>query len=158
MARCGYTNLNCADFTPKIQVPQLEALGSDPIVLDSLKRLLQKLFIVKVPHFEEGGKLRGVLKICMATMIMYHPCVKSEAGASNEVVLKLNRAAREAAIGDSRFSVFSPESILIEWATIITKDVEQRRKQANLARPDLESVTATLNHTLSLVSAMAEDL
>jgi hypothetical protein len=94
----------------------------------------------------------------MATMIMYHPCVKSEAGASNEVVLKLNRAAREAAIGDSRFSAFSPESILIEWATIITKDVEQRRKQANLARPDLESVTATLNHTLSLVSAMAEDL
>ena len=151
MARCCYKNLT-TDLDRRIHVPRLSSLGGE--ALEYAMLLMDDVFLVSVPHFQQQGKLRAVLAICMATLILYHPQVAKECGGGNIICKALNESARRVKIKDLRFPEHSPEALLLEWSTIIADDLTKRRSDDLQAKPDLVSIAATLNQTLAMVTEL----
>jgi hypothetical protein len=156
MARCGYNNL-ASNLREKIQVPRLEALGVD--VADSADRLLCDTFIVNVPHFKKGeGKLHAVLRVCLASLILYYPDVAKECGGCNVICKSLNNAARNAKVHDSRFGNISPEALLVEWSKIIADDLAKRRMSVSTVNPDLVSIASAQTQLLTMVTELTKQV
>lgn len=91
------------DIDTETKMPRLECLG--PHTADAVAALVESLFVVSVPSFLPGGSLHIVLRICAASLVMYHEKVTEQFSPANAVATHLRNAAREAKITDSRFPV-----------------------------------------------------
>jgi hypothetical protein len=154
MARHGYGEIK-GDVTGKVQVLRLEALG--PGVTGSVDSLLEKVFVVSVPKFQEKGDLRPVLRIMLASLIMYHEEVQRDACSNNAIVLCLNVAAKEACIQDHCFPRFSSELLLNEWSKLIKLDVKKQTMEHSLTTADMASIASAVNQTLHHVTELAAE-
>ncbi|KAG7372875.1 hypothetical protein IV203_033599 [Nitzschia inconspicua] len=157
MARRGYQDL-ASNLKAKIEVPRLEALGVE--VAASVDELLSKVFIVHVPHFKKGqGKLHGVLRICLASLILYYPDVAKECGGGGNIICtSLNKAAREAQIFDHRYGDTSPEALLGEWSKLIASDLASRRMPIPVINSDSVSLAVGLNQALSMLTGLTNQM
>jgi hypothetical protein len=155
MARCGYKNLN-SNLREQIHVPRLEALGQE--VGECVEDLLGQVFIVNVPLFDKNGPLRPVLRICLATLILYHPQVAKDCGGGNIICTSLNAAARDARIFDTRFGNISPEALLGEWSKLLANDLEKRRFTVPTVKPELVSMAAAQNQALLMLTEVMKAL
>lgn len=102
--------------------PQLECLGSHvQIVLDVF---MSKLYVIDVPFFLPGGRLRPFLRACTASLLMYHWDVVKDLGYRNSVVEAVFDAAQAAKITDGELT--KVEDVLHHWSTKIKADFNAR--------------------------------
>jgi hypothetical protein len=143
-ALAHYRNVNAVTG-----VPTLECLG--PHAAQSVEVFMAKLFVVSLPSFKRTGSLFIVLKICCASLVMYHEKVTEECTSANAVATKLRMAAREAMISDDRFPGMAPENILIEWSRIIMKDFRSRNPEIAEVTPDIAAMAGGMNQMSALL-------
>jgi hypothetical protein len=156
MARCGYKNLDC-NLKELIHVPRLEALGQE--VAGCVEDLLGQVFIVNVPFFDKDGPLRPVLRVCLATLILYHPQVAKDCGGGNIICTSLNSAARDAKIFDVRFGKIAPEALLGHWSKLLAGDLERGRLAVpTTVKPELVSMAAAQNQALVMLGEVMKTL
>jgi hypothetical protein len=101
--------------------PALSWLGSsaNPSICNSLSQICE----VDVPQFlEPFGNLRQLFDACIATLIMYHSCIKKDFGYGDRVCSRLEDVAEAVQIKDAAFPEgTSPKETLLEWGKILQK-------------------------------------
>ena len=95
--------------------------------------------------FGPGRPLRQVLRICTASLVMYHQDVYREFGAACPIHTKLCETARQVKIEDSRFPNAAPETILNRWSEIVREDYKAQNPEIAPATEDLSSIMTIVN-------------
>jgi len=142
--------------TAVTRVPRLEAIGFSNKA--ALWRLMDALYVISVEYFNPGKPLFPVIKICTASLIMYHEQVTLDLTPANSVSCYLREAARKASITDPRFPGMSPESVLMEWSRIIMKDFKANNPELSNAANNLESMANAINHLATHVTNLTQEL
>lgn len=124
-----------------MRAPHFACLTASDEILD---RFITDMFTVSLGSFKRGGKLYCVLRICEATLVMYHNTVIREMGNSNVLSSKLMEVARKARISDSSFPQDAPELLLSRWSSILISDYKRNNNEVQDTSPTLQSVIALL--------------
>ena len=136
--------------------PRLEALGV--VVRPFVWKLFEQLYVVAVPFFKPSGSLFCVLKICTASLIMWHNHVTRKYSPANAMSSFLCDAARRAGIQDPRYPRMSPESILSKWSDLICDDFKRRNQEVHNATDTLVSIARTLNQVSANLLDLKEEV
>jgi hypothetical protein len=100
--------------------PALSWLGSS--ANPSIGMFLSQICKVDVPQLEPFGNLRRLFDACIATLNMYHSCMKKDFGCSDRVCSRLEDVAEAVQIKDAAFPEgTSPKETLLEWGKILQK-------------------------------------
>ncbi len=154
-----------------VRVPRLSALTSSmgdawaATVTRSVDAFVEKLFEVSkvskmlpffaaaVPPAKEGS-LHVMLKICAASLIMYHNEVLSTYKIVNPVASKLVEVAKSVRITDPRHPNAQPEIVLGYWSDYILSDWKQRNPEIQPATADMVSMAKTVNGNSEKIESM----
>ena len=150
--RSGYYNPDSPVILPRLE----EALGIScgPMIT----KFIQSLFVVSVPSFSPEGELHEVLRICTASLILHHDTVSKECGLYNYITATLNKAARTVNLSDPRVSNRPPEFVLRYWSDLIKTDYESRCVELMKSKPDMISMSNTLNQLVSMVAGLQSNI
>ena len=153
MALCGYRDVRSHEppFAPRV-----DCLGMHNKA--AVKRLMDACFIVDVDYFKIGRPLRPVLRICFASLLMYHQDVTMKLGMDNAVCSFLRKAAREVCLQDKQFPHLTSDQVLWKWSSIIQEDFRVRNSIAADATAEISSIATTLNHHSTAIQKIAEAL
>ena len=123
-----------------------------------ITKFIKSLFVVTVPSFSPGGELYEVLRICTASLILHHNTVSKECGLYNCITATLNKAARTVNLSDPRASNRRPEFVLRYWSDLIKTDYESRCVELMKSKPDMISMSTTLNQVVSMVAGLQSNI
>ena len=136
--------------TPKY-APRLECLGAH--TQEKIEQFIYHLFLVDVPAFGPGGRLRPFLRACTAAMIMYHFQVVKDYGHRHRLVEKVVLAAEQAEVCDGALS--DPVEVLRHWANLIKADFD--KLNPDILDPMAHSLQECISHSnVLLQKALAE--
>ena len=131
MAIAGYVNCH----TPP-QPYNFSCLGEDDVVVGSVKRLIDELFVNDVPQLQFGTPLRRLLVTSAARLVgSYNELVRDIAPADpmkHDIVLKICTAARRAAIDDNSVSLVPR---IPRWLHILKSWSSKIKNDFNLSNP-----------------------
>ena len=150
--RAGYYNPDSPVILPRLE----EALGNNcgPMIT----KFIKSLFVVTVPSFLPEGELYEVLRICTASLILHHNTVSKECGLYNCITATLNKAARTVNLSDPRVNNRPPEFVLRYWSDLIKTDYESRCVELMKSKPDMISMSTTLNQVVSMVAGLQSNI
>ena len=130
--------------------PRLDALPNECHAL--LQQWIEKLYIIDVPYFKPGGKLRGFLDECTACLIMHFPTAIRRYGRMDKLNGKMVWAGLKAGLANNANGVIIK---LREWAKHIRDDYDRRKLNPSNQRDeivrrlvDLQRSTASDNENL----------
>lgn len=124
------------DIFAKVVVPSLDALYAGLAVTDigvvtsGVRRLLNCMFTINVPDYQEGGKNRVIVEISAASMLFHHPEINRIQG--NIVSSALLNAARSANIQDPRYRHETPAGIIEIYSKLIRADFSRRKQESRV--------------------------
>lgn len=142
--------------TAVTRVPRLESIGFSNKA--AIWRFMQELYVISVEYFNPGKPLFPVIKICTASLIMYHEKVTLDLTPANSVSCYLRETARKAGISDPRFPGMSPEAVLMEWSKIVMKDFKAINPELSNADNNLDSMANAINHLATHVTNLTQEL
>jgi hypothetical protein len=137
-ALAGYKHLK-----NNVAAPRLECLGAHNKA--TILAFMDSCFVINIPYFQRGAKLFPVLKVVMATLIMYHQDVTRELSPSNAVATHLRECARRLNLKDAHHPQLCPEKTLDMWSALILQDFKLRNPEITSATPELASIAESLN-------------
>ena len=156
MAVSGYKNCH-GEAWPY----SFDCLGMD--VVDTVKRLIAKLFIIDVPQLKEGGKLYPLTLMAAARLVgTFHQLLKDFPNG-NPIISKILEGAREAGVDDARVPQKPGprhHAVLLSWSRQIHGDFKNKNRELPL--PDasvatqLSSVGEELRATSNKVDGVDE--
>lgn len=111
------------------------------------------MFIVSLAAFKPGNHLYPVLRICAASLIMYHNQLTKDLPL-NPISDKLLKVARESKIQNIG-SVDSPEVVLNGWSTIIYQDFRSRNPELTPPTADLRDLCATIGQVVAQMNTQS---
>ena len=133
-----------------ISVPLLEWLGTPN--KDAAIKFAQALFKTNIDDFQIGKRLFCVVKICAATLLMYHCQVTYDLSPANAISTKMRDIARAINLRDANSPEIEPEAVLDHWSELLHRKWLEVNETSNHCKSDLGSISSTLN---SLVASNA---
>lgn len=99
-------------------------LSSNLASLETFLALTCSLYIINVPEFAQGGgKLRGFLDTCTASLIMYFPDMQKDFGQTDKVVTKLIQSMVSARVVETDQDA---AVLLVKWSELIKADFNMK--------------------------------
>ena len=139
-ALAEWTNVNAPVHVPRFEcLFEIEGGVITPEIVD---KYIDKMFAVSIEAFMPGNHLYAVLRICAASLIMYHNQLTAK-HPTNPITSKLLRIAREMNM------TFKD---LDHWSSIITQDFCSRNPEVAPPTDDFLGLTATLSQVVSQVN------
>lgn len=138
-----------------IQLPGFDSIAASHDVID---RFIDAMFTVSVPAFTRGGDLYCVLRICAASLVMYHETISSDLGPANVISSRLCEVARTADIADPSFPGVAPEVVLGHWSSAIMADFRSRNPEIQPPSADLQSLAATVLQQTAQINALSTNV
>lgn len=124
MALAGFRHCHREVFPPRTAWLGLEA--------GVIEALIEEMYLIDVPEFLGGGKLRPLLDVCTASLIMYHSDFIRVFGAAHPLPAKMIQSAVRAKIRDpSCPDGTSASQILLSWS----EQLRSRYDELNMERP-----------------------
>lgn len=109
------------DATAMPSPPTLDVLPIDS--KDLLQKYLKELYVISVPYFFPGGKLRPFLYACTACLIMHFPAVLRKYTTEDKLVSKMISGGFRAGLGATPNAVVEK---LKMWAKVIQDDYDKK--------------------------------
>jgi hypothetical protein len=126
-----------------ISVPQLEWLGNAN--KEAAIKFTQALFKTNIVDFQIGKRLFCVVKICAATLILYHCRVTYDLSPANAISTKMRDIARAVNLRSADNPDLEPEAVLDSWAETLHHKWQEVNETNNNCEADLGSISSTLN-------------
>lgn len=129
MALAGFPDPDCEPVMPRLNILVRETPYkhlNQPLDWNGINRLLDQLYLISVPSFLPGGRLRPMLEVCTACLIMnFDHFFKTYGGRQHPVILKMVEClCRSRIIGINSYQ--KAEEQYREWSAMLRKDVEDR--------------------------------
>ena len=119
------------------------------------------LYTISVPFFQPGGKLRDLLEVATATLIMHYPEVRRKYTTQDMLVTKMLQSGLAAKLSGTAIGV---DKKLKEWALIIQKDYDRRKCSAPETKSEvinrlvaIQRQAAVANNSLEAKISALED-
>jgi hypothetical protein len=139
-----------------ISVPLLEWLETPN--QDAAIKFAKALFKTNIEDFQIGKRLFCVVKICAATLLMYHCQVTYDLSPSNAISTKMRDIARAVNLRDANYPAMEPEAVLDHWSEILHKKWREVNQTANECKADLGSISNTLNGLVASNASLQNEI
>jgi len=137
-------------------MPDIDAVGGGN--REQVEALLEELFVVDVPDFKRGGRLRIILETCFASMIRHLPEIVRLCGGHCLVASTLFRAAEMIGLTDARYPNLNPKSVLLQWSEMVSDKYRQEFDAAKLKTMNSSADAGALFNMLSQVARDVKEL
>lgn len=114
----------------KVVYPKISAVGEPNMA--SMKRLICKMFLISIPEFEENGKLRDVLNMFAASLILHYKQLVRDCGPCNQIASKLEECAVEGNITAAGLPNLYPIDVLELYSDKISKKFDEDIKDIEI--------------------------
>lgn len=122
LALHGYKSVHAK----KVVYPQVSAVGS--FNMESMGRLIEKMFLITIPQFQENGELREVVHMFAASLILHYKQLNRDCGPTNQIASKLEWCAEQAKITYAGRPQLSPIDVLVQYSVDIKKKFDEDTK------------------------------
>lgn len=126
LALHGYKNIH----PKKVVYPKITAVGSSN--MESMKRLVTKMFVISIPEFKENGELREVVYLFAASLILHYKEVIRDCGHTNLIASTLEKCAEAAGITYAGRPHLSYIDVLKEYSDDIRTTFEEDAKTCDM--------------------------
>jgi hypothetical protein len=101
---------------------------------DTIQTFIRFLYIINVPYFLPGGKLRPMMEECTAVLIMHFPYTIRKYGRDDKLTTKMIEAGISAGLGATANEVIIR---LREWAKLIQDDYDNQKTKPSDHRDEI---------------------